>query len=192
MKSRAEAFELLQEYTKSDSLLKHALSVEASMRWYAKEHFKLPPEEVEKWEVTGLLHDFDYEMYPNLTEHPYKGAEILRERGYPEDIIKGVLSHADYTGVPRETEMEKTLFAVDELSGLVFASVLVRPDRSILTMDASSVKKKMKDKSFSRGCNREEIKQGAELLGVELGQHIANVIEGMRASAQELGLAGAS
>ena len=193
MKSRDEAMALLCEYTKSDSLLKHALSVEAAMRWYAT-HFKVSPEEVELWAQTGLLHDFDYEMFPDLDapdHHPVKGASILRELAYPEVMIEAILGHADYTGVPRTTPLARTLFAVDELCGLVFASVLVRPDKSLYTIEASSVKKKMKDKAFARGCNREEIKLGAEELGIDLTEHIGNVIEAMRAIAPGLGLTGA-
>ena len=190
MKTREEAFALLSEYTKTDSLIKHALSVEAAMKWYARERYSLDEDEINEWCVTGLLHDFDYERYPDAENHPFRGCEILKELGYPEGIIEAILGHAQYSGVPRTTPMAKTLFAVDELSGLVFASVLVRPDRSIHTMEASSVKKKMKDKGFARGCNREEIIQGAEEIGLELTQHITNVITAMRGVADDLGLAG--
>ena len=162
------------------------------MGWYA-EHFKLSPQEVEKWRITGLLHDFDYEQFPEPTEpngHPYKGNAILAERGYPEDVRRAIMGHALYTNVPRDTLMAKTLFAVDELCGLITASVYVRPDRSIHTLEVSSVNKKMKDKAFARGCNREDIRLGATELGIELPIHIGNVITAMKAVAGELGLAG--
>lgn len=193
MKTRDEAWALLNEYTKTDNLLKHALSVEACMRWYAK-HFEQSDDEIEKWGITGLLHDFDYEMYPdpNASEgHPYKGNQILTDLGYPEDVLTAIMGHADFTNTPRETQMAKTLYAVDELSGLVTAAVLVRPDRSLHTLETRSVKKKMKDKAFARGCNREDIRNGATELGVELDVHIGNVITAMREIADELGLDGA-
>ena len=189
-KHRAEAYALLCEYTKNESLIKHALAVEAAMLFYAG-HFGEPAPE--RWAITGLLHDFDYEMFPDPSEgkgHPFKGNEILGELGYPEEIRRAIMGHALYTGVPRDTQMAKVLFAVDELSGLVTASVLVRPDKSLHTLEASSVKKKMKDKAFAKGCNREEIRQGAEELGIELTQHITNVIQAMRGVAKELGLDG--
>jgi predicted hydrolase (HD superfamily) len=190
MQTRDEAFALLSEYTKSDSLIKHALSVEAAMRWYAT-HYNLSQEEIEKWTITGLLHDFDYEMYPEPVSpngHPYKGNQILAELGYPDDVRDAIMGHAEYTGVKRESQLSKVLFAVDELCGLVTASTLVRPDKSLSTLEASSVKKKMKDKHFARGCNREDITKGAEEIGIELTQHITNVITAMRAVAQNLGL----
>lgn len=191
-KTRDEAWALLNEYTKTDSLLKHALAVEASMRWYAK-HFGCTDEEIEKWGNTGLLHDFDYEMYPDPTPpdgHPYKGNKILEELGYPQDLRDAIMGHALYTGTPRTTQMAKALFAVDELSGLVTASVLVRPDKSIFTLEPSSVKKKMKDKAFARGCNRDDIKQGTEELGMDMDIHIGNVISALREVAEPLGLKG--
>jgi predicted hydrolase (HD superfamily) len=190
MDSREEAFVLLCEYTKTDSLIKHALSVEASMRWYAA-YFKLSREEIELWGITGLLHDFDYEMYPEPTPpngHPFAGNKILKNLGYSDDICKAIMGHATYTGVSRDTLMAKTLFAVDELSGLVTASALVRPDKSLSTLEASSVKKRMKDKAFARGCNRDDIILGAQELGIELTEHIANVINALRGIAQKLGL----
>lgn len=193
-KTRAEAFALLSEYTKSDSLLKHALAVEAAMRWYA-EHFGLSAREIEEWAISGLLHDFDYEKFPEPTSpdgHPYRGNAILAEQGYSDQVRQAIMGHAHYTGVVRETQMAKTLFAVDELSGLVVASVLVRPDKSLHTIEPSSVIKKMKDKHFARGCNRDDIKLGAEELGIELTQHIGNVILALRKIAPELGLNGAS
>ncbi|MBX7144046.1 MAG: HAD family hydrolase [Oligoflexia bacterium] len=193
MKTRAEAYALLTEFTQSQSLLKHALAVETCMRWYA-EKAGLSKEELEKWGMTGLLHDFDYERYPNPTPpdgHPYKGNQILAERGYPDDMRKAIMGHALYTNTPRDTNMAKTLFAVDELSGLVTASVLVRPDKNIHNLEAKSVLKKMKDKAFARGCNRDDIRLGAQELGVELETHIANVITALQGQADSLGLAGA-
>ena len=188
---RDKAFALLNEYTKSASLIKHALSVEAAMRWYA-DHFGVSPEENDLWGVTGLLHDFDYEKFPDCVApdgHPFAGEKILTELGYPESLRRAIMGHATYSGVPRDTQMAKTLFAVDELSGLVTASALVRPDKSINNLEASSVKKKMKDKRFASGCNREDIKLGAEELGIELEQHIGNVISALRGIAQQLELA---
>ena len=190
--SRQDGVALLHEYTESESLRKHALSVEAAMRWYA-EHFQLAPDEIELWGLTGLLHDFDYEKWPEPTPpdgHPFKGNALLAELGYPESLRTAIMGHAHYTGVPRETLMAKALFAVDELSGLITASVLVRPDKSIFNLEASSVKKKMKDKAFARGCNRDDIKLGAEELGIELETHISNVITAMRGIAPALGLQG--
>ncbi|MBX7139316.1 MAG: HAD family hydrolase [Oligoflexia bacterium] len=181
-KSRDEAFALLSEYTKSESLIKHALAVEAGMRWYAA-HFNIPAAEAEKWGLTGLLHDFDYEAHPDPTPpegHPFFGNRLLGELGYSDDIREAIMGHALYTGVPRTSQMAKALFAVDELSGLIVASALVRPDKSLKTLEASSVVKKMKDKGFARGCNREDIKLGAEELGVELPQHISNLITALR------------
>jgi len=192
MKSRNEALALLHEYTKGDSLRKHALAVEAAMRWYAK-HNGCHDSEIELWGMTGLLHDFDYERWQQPTPpegHPFMGNTILTELGYPEDLRTAIMGHATYTGVPRATAMAKTLFAVDELSGLVTASVLVRPDKSILALEPSSVLKKMKDKAFARGCNREDIRLGAEELGIELPQHVANVIAALREAAEPLGLRG--
>jgi predicted hydrolase (HD superfamily) len=189
-KSRAEAWSLLNEYTTSASLLKHALSVEACMRWYAQ-HFEQPQAQVELWGMTGLLHDFDYEKYPEPVApdgHPFKGQSILRELGYPEELSTAIMGHATYSGVARESLMAKTLFAVDELSGLVTAAVLVRPDKKIETLEARSVLKKMKDKAFAKGCNRDDIRLGAEELKLELAQHVENVITAMRAQAAELGL----
>ena len=190
--TREDALTLLHEYTKSESLLKHGYSVEAAMRWYAKELGK-SEEEIEKWGITGLLHDFDYEMFPDPVApdgHPFKGNQILEEKGYPEDIRTAIMGHALYTGVPRETEMAKALFAVDELCGFVTACTLVRPDKSIHSLKVKSVKKKLKSKGFAQGCCRNDITQGAEEFGVEFDQHIANVITGMQEIADELGLAG--
>lgn len=189
--SRAEALALMHEYTASDSLRKHMLAVEAAMRAYA-ERFG---EEGDRWALAGLLHDFDYERFPNAErapdrDHPAEGVRLLRERGIPEDILEAVLGHATYTGVPRRSLMAKTLFAVDELCGLITATALVRPSRSLNEVDARSVRKKMKDKAFARGVNREDILLGAAELDVELDEHIAFVIEALRREAGPLGLAG--
>lgn len=186
--NRSEAWELLSEYTKGDGLRKHALAVEACMRAYADKF----DEDEEVWGVVGLLHDFDYEMYPDATEngspgHPQEGSEILAERGYPEEYRRAILGHADYTGVPRDTRMAKALFACDELAGFITACSLVRPGK-IGDLAAKSVRKRMKDKAFARKVNREDIRQGAEELGVELNEHIAFCIEAMRGIAGELGL----
>ena len=189
--SRAEALALQHEYTQSDSLRKHMLAVEAAMRAYAAKF----GEDVERWGLTGLMHDFDYERYPNAehspTEgHPAEGVRILRQRGWPEDILQAIMGHGTYTGVARETRLAKTLFAVDELTGLVTATALVRPSRSIHEVDARSVRKKMKDKGFAKGVNRDDVLLGAQELGVELDEHIQFVIGAMRDVADSLGLAG--
>jgi putative nucleotidyltransferase with HDIG domain len=188
---RAEALALVHEYTQSESLRKHMLAVEAAMRAYA-ERFG---EDVERWGVTGLLHDFDYERFPNdahspTEEHPSEGVRILRGKGYPEDVLQAILGHAHYTDTPRETPMARTLFAVDELTGLITATALVKPSRSVHDVDARSVRKKMKDKAFARGVSREDVVQGAQELGVDLDEHIAFVIAAMQRSADALGLAG--
>jgi putative nucleotidyltransferase with HDIG domain len=182
--SRAEALSVLKEHTQSDSLLKHAYAVEAAMRHYAA-HFG---EDAERWGVAGLLHDFDYERYPSLDDHPFKGAEILRTLGYDADLIDTILSHAEHTGVPRTTQMRKTLFAVDELCGFVTAVTLVRPSKKIDEVEPSSVRKKLKDKAFARNVSREDITSGAELIGIPLDAHITNVIAAMRGISTELGL----
>lgn len=189
-KTRDEAYSLLCEYTKSESLIKHALAVEAAMVWYAN-HFNAEPL---LWGITGLLHDFDYEQFPNAAPdgHPFVGCRILAERGYPEEMITAILGHANYSGVARESLLAKALFACDELCGLITAAVLVRPDRSILNLETKSVKKKMKDKAFARGVNRDDVVNGARELGIELEQHIGNVIEGMKERAESLGLAGSA
>jgi predicted hydrolase (HD superfamily) len=192
--TREKAWTLLNQYMQNKSLIGHSLAVEAAMRWHAARN-QLDQGEVEKWGITGLLHDFDYEMFPEPVApngHPFKGNSILSELGYPEDIREAIMGHAIYTNVPRRSLMAKTLFAVDELSGLITASVLVRPDKSIYTLEAKSVLKKMKDKHFAAGCSRDDIKLGAEELGIELGPHITNVIEAMRGIAESLGLAGQS
>ena len=185
--NRADAWALLTEHTKSESLLKHAMAVEAAVRGYARRF----GENEEEWGVTALLHDFDYERWPTLGDHPNKGSEILREKGYPDWMIRAILSHAmEITGVSRESLLEKTLFACDELAGFITAASLVRPSKSILDLEASSVKKRMKDKAFARGVKREDLVEGAALLGLPLEEHIANVIGFMRERADELGLRG--
>ena len=189
--TRADALAIMQEFTQSDSLRKHMLAVEASMRAYA-ERFGEDPE---RWGLAGLIHDFDYERWPNQEHsptvgHPAEGVRILRERGWPEDILEAILGHAQYSGVPRTSRMAKTLFAVDELTGLVTATALVRPSRSVHEVDARSVRKKMKDKAFARGVNREDVLSGADELGVELDTHIQFVIDAMRREAAAIGLEG--
>jgi putative nucleotidyltransferase with HDIG domain len=189
--SRSEALALMHEHTSNESLRKHMLAVEAAMRAYA-ERFGGDPE---RWGLAGLIHDFDYERYPNSAhsptdEHPSWGVRLLRERGWPEDILQAILGHATYCNVPRETPMAKTLFAVDELTGLVTATALVKPSKSVHEVEVSSVKKKMKDKAFARGVNREDVLTGAQELGVDLDQHIAFVIAAMRGAAEAIGLAG--
>ncbi len=189
--SRADALAIMHEYTASDSLRKHMLSVEAAMRAYA-ERFG---EDVERWGIAGLVHDFDYEKFPNAAhspteEHPAEGVRILRGRGYPEDILEAILGHASYSGVPRESRMAKTLFAVDELTGLITATALVRPTRNLHEVEAKSVRKKMKDKAFARGVNRDDVINGAADLGVDLDEHISFVITAMQRVSDDLGLAG--
>ncbi|HKD82072.1 MAG TPA: HD domain-containing protein [Candidatus Angelobacter sp.] len=183
---RAQAWSLLCEYTQSDSLRKHMLSVEACMRAYARKF----GEDENKWGITGLLHDFDYEKYPTPAEHPFVGNKILEERGYPEELRRAILSHADYSGVKRESRMEKALYACDEISGFITASALVKPNKSLAEVEAKSVRKKMKDKAFARSVNRDDIINGAADLGVDLEEHIAFCIEAMKSIAAELGLAG--
>jgi len=184
--NRDEAYELLTEFTKSPNLIKHALAVEAAMRAYARKF----DEDEEKWGVVGLLHDFDYEIHPTADEHPAKGADILRERGYPEDVVRAILSHANHMGLERTNLMEKTLYAVDEMTGFITAVALVRPNKSIMELRPKSVRKKMKDKAFARQVSREDLEKSAELLGVDLDEHIAFVIQAMKSIAEKLGLAG--
>jgi uncharacterized domain HDIG len=184
MNDRSAAWGLLCEYTQSESLRKHALAVEACMRAYAKKF----GEDQDKYGITGLLHDFDYEKYPTAAEHPFVGNKILEERGYAEDIRRAILSHAEYSGVKRESNMEKALFACDELAGFITASALVKPNKSLAEVEAKSVRKKMKDKAFARSVNRDDIVNGAADLGVELEEHIAFCIEAMKGIAKELGL----
>ena len=185
--SRDAAWQLLTEYTKSESLLKHAMAVEAAVRGYARKF----GEDEEAWGVVALLHDFDYERWPTLGDHPVRGSEILRERGFPEWAIRAILSHAaEITGVVRASPLEKTLFACDEMAGFITAASLVRPSKSILDLEPKSVIKRMKDKAFARGVKREDLRQGAEDLGLPLEEHIANVIGFMRDRAESLGLKG--
>lgn len=189
--SREETLALVHEYTASDSLRKHMLAVEAAMRAYAAKFGQDP----ERWGLTGLVHDFDYERFPNeahspTEEHPAEGVRILRARGWPEDILEAILGHGEYTGVPRVSLLAKSLYAVDELTGLVTATALVRPSRSVHEVDARAVRKKMKDKAFARGVNREGVIAGAADLGVDLDEHIDFVIAAMRGCADSLGLAG--
>ena len=181
--SRDRAWETLTRYTKSEALLRHALAVEAAVRAYARRF----GEDEELWGVTALLHDFDWEMHPTLEQHPQDGAPILREEGYPEVVIEGVLSHAEHLALPRDTPLKKTLFACDELSGFIHACGLVRPD-GIETLEPKSVKKKLKQPSFAAGVNRDDVYKGAEELGVELDDHIRFVIEALRPIAADLGL----
>jgi len=180
---RESAWELLCEYTKNENLRKHALAVEACVRAYARKF----GENEETWGVVGLIHDFDYEVYPNAPDHPLKGSEILKEKGYPEELRRAILGHADYTGVPRDTRLAKVLFACDELAGFITACAYVRPDR-IATLEAKSVRKRMKDKAFARAVSREDIIKGAEELGLPLDEHIALCIDAMRGIAATLGL----
>jgi putative nucleotidyltransferase with HDIG domain len=186
MNDRSAAWGLLCEYTESESLRKHALAVEACMRAYAKRF----GEDEETYGITGLLHDFDYEKYPTPAEHPFVGNKILEERGYSDEIRRAILSHAEYSGVKRQSKMEMALFACDELAGFITASALVKPNKSLAEVEAKSVRKKMKDKAFARSVNRDDIINGAADLGVELEDHITFCIEAMKGIAKELGLAG--
>ena len=183
---RDEALAVVREYVKNENLVRHMLAVEAAMAWYAEKF----DEEVEKWRVVGLLHDFDWEIHPTLDEHPQAGVPILQERGVSEEIIRAILSHADHTGVPRESRMEKALAACDEITGLVTAVALVRPSRSLYDLTASSVKKKWKDRAFAAGASREEIEKSTAEFGVPLWEHVDNVILAMGRIAPELGLEG--
>lgn len=182
--SRDEAWQLLCQYTEKEALRKHALAVEASMRHYAR----LFGEDEELWGLTGLLHDFDYERWPDPENHPYRGIEILTAQGYPEVMRTAILGHAPYTGVPRETRLAKALYACDELSGFVVAVALIKPSRSVQDVDLASVKKRFKEKAFARGVHREDIYRGTEELGVPLDEHVENVIQALRQAAPALGL----
>ena len=184
--TRDEAWCLLTEFTLSESLRKHALAVEACVRAYARKF----GEDEELWGIVALIHDFDYEKYPSAEEHPFKGSEILKERGVSEEIRRAILSHANYSGIPRESRLEKTLFACDELAGFITASALVKPNKSLAECDAKSVRKKMKDKAFARSVSRDDITNGAADLGVDLEEHVAFCVEAMKTIAPELGLAG--
>ena len=188
---RAETLALMHEYTASESLRKHMLAVEGAMRAYAQKF----GEDEERWGTAGLIHDFDYERFPNSShsptdEHPSEGVRLLRSKGYPEDVLQAILGHAHYTNTPRESRMAKTLFAVDELTGLITATALVRPSKSVHEVDARSVRKKMKDKAFARGVSREDVVNGANELGVDLDEHITFVITSMQARSADLGLSG--
>lgn len=192
MPTREDAWKLLCEFTQSESLRKHMLAVETCVRAYARKNGA----DEEFWAITALLHDFDYERWPNAEhaadrEHPSEGAKILRERGYPEEMIRAILSHADYTNVPRQSALEHALFACDELAGFIAACSYVRPSKSVLDLEARSVRKRMKDKAFARGVSREDVIKGAEELGVPLEEHIAFCIAAMRENAEALGLRGA-
>lgn len=182
--TRDEALALVREFVKNENLVKHMLSVEAAMRFYAEKF----GEEAETWGLLGLIHDFDWEIHPTLEEHPIEGAPILRERGVPEELIQDILSHGIGTGVPRDTLRRKALYACDEITGLITAVALVRPSRSLMDLEVSSVKKKWKDRAFAAGADREEIEKAAAEFGVELWQHVGNVILAMRRIAPELGL----
>jgi putative nucleotidyltransferase with HDIG domain len=188
MPTREEAWNLLCDYTQNENLRKHALAVEACMRAYAGKHGG----DEETWGITGLLHDFDYERYPQAPDHPQEGSKILQAHGYPEEMIRAILSHADYMNISRDTPMEKALYACDELAGLITAVTLVRPNKSLAEVEVRSVKKKMKDKAFARTVNREDIRRGAADLGVELDEHIAFCLKAMCGIAAELGLAGSA
>lgn len=183
---RDQALALVREYVKNDNLVKHMLCVESAMHFYAEKF----GEDGEMWGITGLLHDFDWEIHPTLEDHPLAGEPILHERGVPDEIVRAIMSHADHSGVPRQTRMEKGLYACDEVTGLITAVALVRPSRSLLDLEASSVKKKWKDRTFAAGTNREEMQQAAVEFGIELWEHVGNVILAMRRIAPELGLVG--
>lgn len=183
---REDAMALVREYVKNENLVRHMLAVEAAMRFYARRF----GEDEETWGITGLLHDFDWEIHPTLEEHPQAGAPLLRERGVPEEIVRAVLSHADHTGVPRQSRMEKALSACDEITGLITAVALVRPSRSLEDLKASSVKKKWKDRAFAAGASREEIEKATAEFGIEQWEHVDNVIQAMRTISADLGLDG--
>jgi predicted hydrolase (HD superfamily) len=190
--NREAAWELLTEFTQSESLRKHALAVEACMRACSKKFGDGSPADEEAWGIVGLIHDFDYDRYPSLEDHPYKGNAILKERGWPETISRAIMSHAEYTGITRDTPLEKALFACDELAGFITAVALIKPSKSLAEVDVKSVRKRMKDKAFARKVNREDIIQGAASLGVDLDEHIAFCIEAMKPIAKELGLDGSA
>ena len=190
--SREAGWELLTEFTQSESLRKHALAVEACMRACAKKYGDSSPEGEQLWGVVGLIHDFDYERWPTPEEHPYKGNEILKERGYSDEIRRAIMSHAEYSGVSRDTAMEKALFACDELAGFITAVALIKPGKSLAEVDVKSVRKRMKDKAFARKVNRDDIINGAKDLGADLDEHIAFCIEALKPVAKELGLDGSA
>jgi putative nucleotidyltransferase with HDIG domain len=187
MPTRDDAWALVTEWTATESLRKHMLAVEAAVRGYAR----LYGEDEEDWGLVALLHDFDYERYPDAENHPFRGVELLKSLGYPEWVTRAILSHADYSGVPRESRLERVLYACDEMSGFVTAAALVRPSRSVLDLEPSSVLKRMKDKAFARAVNRDDLRRGAEELGLPLEEHVANVIRFLGVRAEALGLKGA-
>lgn len=182
--NREEALAIVREFVKNENLVRHMLAVESAMKFYAEKF----GEDVEKWRVTALLHDYDWEIHPTLEEHPQAGIELLRERGASEEILRAIMSHADHTGVTRDSLMEKALLACDEITGLIVASALVRPSRSLADLKVKSVKKKWKDKAFAAGVNRQEVEHAVEDFGVELWEHVSNVIQAMQTIAPELGL----
>jgi predicted hydrolase (HD superfamily) len=190
--TREAAWNLLTEFTQSESLRKHAQAVEACMRACSRKYGDGSPDAEDLWGIVGLIHDFDYERWPSLEDHPYRGNEILTERGCPELIRRAIMSHAEYTGVPRDTPLEKALFACDELAGFITAVALIKPSKSLAEVDVKSVRKRMKDKAFARKVNREDIIQGAANLGVDLDEHIGFCIEAMKPIAKELGLDGSA
>src|SRR6266700_3024088 len=192
LKTRDQAWQLLTEFTQFESLRKHALAVEACMRACSRKFGSGSSEDENLWGVVGMIHDFDYERWPTPEEHPYKGNEILKERGYSDEIRRAIMSHAEYTGVSRETPMEKALFACDELAGFITAVTLVKPGKSLAEVDAKSIRKKMKDKAFARSVHRDDIVNGAANLGIELEEHIAFCIEAMKGIAAKLGLDGSA
>jgi putative nucleotidyltransferase with HDIG domain len=187
MPTREDAWALVTEWTTSESLRKHMLAVEAAVRGYAR----LYDEDEENWGLVALLHDFDYERYPDAENHPFRGVELLKSLGYPEWVTRAILSHADYSGVPRESRLERVLYACDEMSGFVTAAALVRPSKSVLDLEPTSVLKRMKDKAFARAVNRDDLRRGAEELGLPLEEHVANVIRFLAVRAEALGLKGA-
>ena len=189
---REAAWQLLTEFTQSESLRKHALAVEACMRACSRKWGSGSADDEDLWGVVGLIHDFDYERWPSLEDHPYKGNEILKERGYSDEIRRAIMSHAEYTGVTRDTPMEKALFACDELAGFITAVALIKPSKSLAEVDTKSVRKRMKDKAFARKVNREDIIQGAAALGVDLDEHIGFCIEALQPIADKLGLDGSA
>jgi predicted hydrolase (HD superfamily) len=192
MIDRESAWCLLTEFTQSESLRKHALAVEACMRACAHKFASGSAEDEDLWGIVGLIHDFDYDQYPSLEDHPYKGNEILKQRGWPEVITRAVMSHAEYTGVTRDTQLEKALFACDELAGFITAVALIKPSKSLAEVDVKSVRKRMKDKAFARKVNRDDIVNGAAALGVDLDEHIGVCIEAMKGIAEKLGLDGSA
>ncbi len=186
MPTRDDAWALLCEWTQSDALRKHGRAVEGAVGWYAEHHFGVTGEELEMWRTAGLLHDFDYERFPDT--HPLEGAAELRRRGYPEAVVEAVLGHGDHTGVPRTTDLARTVYACDEMSGFVTAVALVRPNRSLDEVDARAVAKKMKDKGFARQVPRDQLVKGADEIGVPFEEHVANVVEGLKTVRRDLGL----